>query len=520
MDLNSHFRAIWRHKWVVVVASILIAVLTYAVVSTEHNVYEATAQLNVVVPQSSGQSPETLAPFLAETDANLAKASPVLKKAVKLAGLRMTASQASADTNAVNPDDLGNLEVTAKGKSQAAANRLANGLSEALIQAVNAQNTAASNVQTATLQNETNSISNQLQNPDLSSAQRQVLQDQLDALDTAYAQELTQGENGLAIISPASGGPGPVSPSPKRDAAFAFVAGLVVLSELSVGYELLSDRFTRGAGEEEIKAVTDLPVLARIPVAGGVDLVEAFRTLRTSLLFRDEAHKTHTVAVVSSMPQVGKTFVSINLAYSFADLGINAALVDGDMRRPTIAAMLGIADVPGLSESLVDGNVSERIATVHSRSESNHKLDVLPAGEAAVDPAALLTGHLAQTVIPALAGFNVIVFDTPAEHYFPDAAIIAARCDATILVIDTKITKRRSLKLILEHLYRTGANPVGIVVNRASDSASGSYYYRNRKPMRRRMPEVGPRHVRTANGSRSGASTTRPRPRSSKAVGN
>jgi polysaccharide biosynthesis transport protein len=514
MDLAGHIAAIWRHKWIVLVASIVVAAFTYLFTSVQHKVYQATAQLNVVVGQSSSQSPETLSPYLAQSDAALAKTSPVLKEAVKLARLNLTELQASSDVSVDNPSGLGYLQVAATGPSRAAATSLANGLTQALIQAVNNQATVSSTLQTTLLQNETNSINAQLQNPNLSTSERVVLEDQLSALDAAYAQELAQGQNGLSIVSPASGLSSPVSPTPKRSAAFALVAALVVISELSVGYELLSDRFSRNVDDEEIKNLTGLPILARVPMGDGADLVEAFRTLRTSLLFRGDADETRTIAVISTMPRVGKTFVSVNLACSFADLGINTALVDGDMRRPSIASEVGIADVPGLSEALVDGNVANRMAPVRRARESQNKVDLLPAGDTAADPAALLTGHLSELVLPALAGYDIVVFDTPAEHYFPDAAIISSRCDAAIVVIDTQITKRRSLKVILEHLYRVGGNPVGVVVNRSSNAATGSYYYRARKPSRRRDPDIGPRGTRSRTESRpSPPSKSRPIPK-------
>src|SRR5205814_2554607 len=133
--------------------------------------------------------------------------------------------------------------------------------------------------------------------------------------------------NQLNVISPARAGSSPISPTPLRDALLALLTAVVVTSELSVGIELLGDRFANDDQEEEVSRVTGLPILANVPRAGGPEVIEAFRTLRTNLLFMESGEQVKTIAVVSHESGSGKSFTSINLAMSIAELGIPTALV-------------------------------------------------------------------------------------------------------------------------------------------------------------------------------------------------
>ena len=200
------------------------------------------------------------------------------------------------------------------------------------------------------------------------------------------------------------------------------------------------------------------------------------------------------MAIVSSAPEVGKSFVSINLAGSFADLGVHVALIDADMRRPAIAARLGLGDSPGLSEALNGGDVAETL--VRRRTESGFNVFVMASGSPAPDPAALLSGRLSEWVLPGLSGFDTVVVDTPAESVFPDASIIASRCDAVVIVIDAASTKRRSLLALLEHLKEVGAHPQGVVVNRVQETNRTSRYrspngYYSRTGEREQVTPIG-----------------------------
>jgi succinoglycan biosynthesis transport protein ExoP len=475
MDLAQHFAAIWRHKWVVLLVSIVVAALTYQGVKLEAKTYQASAQLSVSTGQGqNGQGIEQVIPFVASTYATMATTRSVLSDAIRYSGLRISPSEAAKRVSAQNPGSLGFLTITTTGPSPSAAAALNRGVTRALTNAVATQQRQSVQAEVTPINNQINQISNQLDNLPAGAPQRTTLEAQYQALIQAVANDELQPTYGLTVVSPTQASGTPTSPQPKKDALLAFVTALVVLAEASAGYELLTDRFSGTPADDDIRRLVNLPVLARIPKVAGPQLVEAIRSLRTSLLFSNDHGKapTRTIAIVSSTAQVGKSFTSILLASSFADLGVKTALVDADMRRPVLAQRLGIPPSPGLSEALRDENIAARLVR---STDNGQQLFILPAGASVADPAALLSSHLTSSLLFNSADLDVVVIDTPADSIFPDASIIAANCDATVIIIDAKSTKKRSLKVLVDHLRQVGAHPVGVAINRTSPAIGVRY---------------------------------------------
>lgn len=463
MDLLAHFRGMWRHKWAVLIGAVVVAVVVYAVLSVQPKVYQATAELSVT---ANGQAAiQDATPFLAATYAALAATRPVDAAAAHLSGLGVSAATVQDRISVQVSSTVGYLEVTATGPSPAAATALARGMSQALVAAVSAQQGQALEEQLTTINLEITHLGAQLSALSPTDPRRAAVQSEYQALIQSLTTDQLQPTNQISVVSPAQAGSSPKSPKPKTYALLGLVAALVVLAELSVVYEVTADRFSEKS-DEEISQLTGLPVLAHIPRGNGPELLESLRTLRTSLLFMDGSQKLHTLAVVSSAPGVGKSFVSTNLVQAFADLGLQVILVDGDMRRPAIDVRLKVNRSPGLSEILF--GAQDMSAGLRScQTPDGNSYSVLPAGAAVADPAGLLTSQLLDRAFNELASYDVVVVDTPADSRFPDASIIAASCDATLTVIDASHTKRRSLRVLLDHLERIRAKPIGIVINRS-----------------------------------------------------
>jgi capsular exopolysaccharide synthesis family protein len=462
---RGHFQTIWRRKWWILVASVLVAAVVYFVSDSQARTYRAQAQLNVI----PGQPPSITQPvggdvttFLASTYAQLGQTRPVIQDATARARLRIDEQTAADRLNVSASSQVGFISISATGPSPADATALAAGEAQALSNAVTVQQNALVQTSLAPVQAQITAVGNELAAAPSGSPQQSALADQYQALVQSAANRQLATKDQLTIVSPARADSGPISPTPKRDALLGFVTALVVFSELAVGIELLSDRFSREDLDEDIRRVTGLPVLARVPGTDRVDAVEAFRTLRTNLLFMDTGQKLRTVAVVSTEPGAGKSFTSINLAGCMAELGTPAALVDADLRRPTIDERLGLPRRPGLSEVL---HGHDPTTAVH-RVGAGSNLMVLTAGAPVSDPAGLL-GSLGRRVFSGLSDAQLIVVDTPAEAPFPDAAAIALQCDATILVLDPKLTRRRAARAMLGRLRQVNTKPIGVVVNRA-----------------------------------------------------
>jgi len=477
MDLFSHFRIMWRRKWQIVVGALLVAVIVFGFEHLEPKVYQATAQLGVVVGQdianNSGTS-QTDTLFLADTYANLADTVPVVRDSIKRSGLHIDQDTASGRLSVQASTTVGVVTVAANGPSTISATALANGMVSALVNAVTTSQQQQRTAQLTPALVQLQQLEQQLAAMSASDPSRANLQTEITALQQSITNEEVIPLNSVSIIAPASAGSAPVAPKPKTTAILAFVTALVVLAELMVVMEIVSDRFSTVLGDDDIRQVTGLPVLAHIPEGGGPETTEAFRTLRTSLLFMVAAEEVRTIAVVSPDPGAGKSFVSLHLARSASESGVATVVIDGDLRRPVIDRELRLPRAPGLSDVLLGADIS----TAMHRVSNDNGLLAIPAGPAVPDPAGLLGSHLQGRVLRPLEGARVVVMDTPASDLFPDAATISSQCDATILVIDAKSTKRRTVRTMLDRLRQVQVIPLGVVVNRAKEVPRGTEYYR------------------------------------------
>jgi capsular exopolysaccharide synthesis family protein len=481
MTARSHFQIIWRRRWYILLATLLIAGGVYGYTSTRAKTYRAQAELNAIPGQTSSSQTvsQTDTVFLASTYAQLGTTRPIITDAVNRSHLPIDESTAAGRLTVTASTQVGFITVAATGPTTADATALAQGEVQALTAAVATQQTAATNAALAPVQQQITQLGKQLATLPSGSPAQAALQSEYQALiQSAATRQLAQA-NQLNVISPARADSSPVSPTPIRDALLAFVTALVVTAELAVGIELLGDRFSHDDLEEEITRVTGLPILASVPRAGGPDVVEAFRTLRTNLLFMDSGEEVRTIAVVSHEPGSGKSFTSINLATSIAELGIPTALVDGDMRRPAINGRLGLPRSPGLSDVLHAGGASNAM----HQNGSDPNLWVIPAGGTPADPAGMLGRQLGPRVFSALPRPHIFILDTPAQAVFPDALVIAVQCDATVLVVDPRLSRRRAVRATVRQLRQVNARLIGVVMNRTAVPGRqyGGYAYRYRR---------------------------------------
>lgn len=202
---------------------------------------------------------------------------------------------------------------------------------------------------------------------------------------------------------------------------------------------------------------------------------EAYRTLRTNLLFSQSAHRLRTLMVTSSAPAEGKTTTSTNLAATFAQQGMRVVLVDCDLRRPRVHEVFGTDSEPGLTH-LVLSYASFADAVRPTQVEN---LSVLPAGVLPPNPSELLGSDAMARVLEELrARFDLVILDTPPVLLAPDASILGAGADGVLLVVRAGVTERSAVKQTVQQLATVGAHLLGTVLNDADGRAAGySAYY-------------------------------------------
>lgn len=215
--------------------------------------------------------------------------------------------------------------------------------------------------------------------------------------------------------------------------------------------------------------------------ATGSILAEAFRNLRTSVVYATPDHPPKTMLVTSLQQQDGKTFVSTNCAISLAQLGMgDVLLVDADMRHPNLHGILGVPQTPGLSDLLVGGvGVMEAV-----RPTGIPGLFVIPAGPVPTNPSELLySPRFTQALATLGERFAHIVIDTPPLLGVADTLVLAPRVEGVILVLRHGRAARNAAERAVQMLGSVRARLLGVVLNHAdARSTTAGYQYYHLEP--------------------------------------
>ncbi len=238
----------------------------------------------------------------------------------------------------------------------------------------------------------------------------------------------------------------------------------------------------------------------------------AAKTLLANVRFASVDKPVKSIVLTSSVPNEGKSTVAYQLAQAMASGGNRTLLIECDMRRRSLADMIGVRARYGIY-AVLSGQVELSEAVVPTQHANLSFLDCEPH---IPNPADLLASkrflHLVGTVT---ADYDYIVFDTPPIGTFVDAAVIAAIVDATVLVVRERFAKRAEVLGAHEQLKKADANVIGVVMNMVEAESSEYYYaYYNKDGKRVRKSkghtEDGPALPPQRGGSAAAAGTPSP----------
>jgi protein-tyrosine kinase len=198
---------------------------------------------------------------------------------------------------------------------------------------------------------------------------------------------------------------------------------------------------------------------------------EQFRTLRTRLYQLRSSQPLRTVLVTSALAREGKTFVTTNLAQAIVHQPDRRALIiDADLRRARLHLPFGAPMAPGLAEYL--RGEADEMAIIQHGHEGN--LCLIPGGQQTTNPSELLSnGRLKKLLDRMTPVFDWVILDSPPCVPVADSCIIAALCDAVILVVRAGSTQTEVAQKACQELQ--GRNVVGVVLNAIDEH--GSHYY-------------------------------------------
>lgn len=209
---------------------------------------------------------------------------------------------------------------------------------------------------------------------------------------------------------------------------------------------------------------------------------EAYKLLRTKLQFSfADERDCHVIGISSAMAGEGKSTTAINLAYSLAQLDNRVLLIECDLRRPTIAAKIPVAKMPGLTNFLARQVDVEDIIQVCELDSSIH-FHVISSGRIPPNPIELLSSHKMKKLMDSFrTQYDYIILDMPPVGEVSDALVAAKLADGVLLVVRQNYCNRLVMEDTIRQFEFVGARILGMVVSYASDNASGygkKYYYK------------------------------------------
>lgn len=217
-----------------------------------------------------------------------------------------------------------------------------------------------------------------------------------------------------------------------------------------------------------VQSTMSIELLERERLIGGSEeneLRDCINMLRTQILQKTRSMGWTTILVTSPNPSAGKTTIATNLAISMArELNHTALLVDTCLSNPSVAKRLGIEDLAGLSDYLMQQTPIENLLI----NPGLEKLVVLPAGTKVANSAELLGSSTMKKLVSELKhryADRYIIFDAPHIMGMSDALICSEYVDATLLIISDSDTKSEELQKSIELL--SSRNILGIVLNKA-----------------------------------------------------
>lgn len=313
-------------------------------------------------------------------------------------------------------------------------------------------------------------------------------------------------KSNIAIATPSEKPAAPVGPHRARSILIAFFLSLFAGTALAFMLQQLDDSIK---SVDELIAYTSLPNLALIPsmrarkierrIMGLVrpggsgrellstellentrsPIAEAFKHLRTALLFSTGAPTPKSILVTSGQPLEGKTTIAFNTAVSLAQTGASVLLVDCDLRRPSIQKHIGDRVEPGLTNYLAGEVTLDKALRTYNALPN---LKIMTSGSLPSNPAELLGSHEMLSFLGrARERFAYVIIDSPPAVSFADGSIISTLVDGVVIVVHGGKSSRALLRHLIQKLTGVGARIFGTVLNdiklQPYDYYYNSYYY-------------------------------------------
>jgi capsular exopolysaccharide synthesis family protein len=283
----------------------------------------------------------------------------------------------------------------------------------------------------------------------------------------------------VEITTVAEPGKDPVRPNKPLNITLGIMFGLIVGVGLAFFIEYLD---TSVKTIDDVERSFQAPVVGVIPQNVGIlsdegaesRYAEAYRVLRTNVLFARKDESLTTIVLVSAGAGEGKSTTAINLATVFAQAGMRILIVDSDLRRPTLHKMLHVANDVGLTNYLLKQNSLEEVI----QTTSVPMLNFMASGKLPSSSMSILNSVQMKDMIAELKHrYDFVFFDSPPILGVSDASVLASEVDMVIQVIQYRRYPQPMNLRAKQMIEKVGGTFLGIVLNNINMSQDESYYY-------------------------------------------
>ena len=477
--LHDYVQVVRRRRWVVLQALVLVPLAAILFSLQQTPKYGASSEVLVrqdLVAELAGSTNQPTgadAERDLQTHAELARAPEVARRVIK--ALRLDVSIADfLEATSVAPKRNANLVVFgAVDESPQLTTKIANEYARQYTRYRRELETAA----VARARREVETRLRELeQNGERDSA---LYASQVERLQQLKTTEALQSAS--AIVVKAASEAKRISPRPVRNGVIGLALGLLLGLGLAFLWEALDNRVR---STRDLERRLGLPLLGRVPqpprwaqrtnrlvmLADPNSIeAEAYRVLRTNLQFLNLEHGAKTVMVTSAVEGEGKSTTVANLAVALARAGQRVALVDLDLRRPTIDRFFDLEGQPGVTDIAVG---RARLAPIDVRGDTKDgpvgKLEVLTSGPLPRDTGEFVGGKALENILAELRErADVVLIDSPPLLAVGDAMTLSAKVDAIVVLTRLGVIRRPVVDELRRVLATCRAAKLGFVVTGA-----------------------------------------------------